>query len=112
MVVFSLCVMSSALACGGSVPPPQDAWAAAQADVGRAQAGGAPDVPEAKLHLQLATEDLQRSKEAMGVDDDRAKSLSALASVEARLALSLAKASAAQDAARKYEDDLQNARAR
>jgi hypothetical protein len=100
-----------ALGCGGSVPPPQDQWAIAQADIGRAQAGGAPDVPEAKLHLQLATEDLQRSKEAMGLDNERSKSLSALASVEARLALSLAKAAAAQDTARKYEDDLEKAKA-
>jgi hypothetical protein len=111
MLAFSLCMTTCALGCGANGPPPQDEWAIAQADVGRAQAGGAPDVPEAKLHLQLATEDLQRSKEAIGVDNERAESLSALASAEARLALSLAKAAAAQDTARKYEDDLQKAKA-
>jgi hypothetical protein len=94
------------LGCGESVPPPNDQWAAAQADVGRAQAGGAPDVPEAKLHLQLALEDLQRSKQVMGEDSKRASSLSALARAEAQLAFSLAKAAAAQDAARKSEGDL------
>jgi hypothetical protein len=109
MLAIPLCIMPWVLACAGSGPPPQDAWAVAQADIGRAQAGGAPDVPEAKLHLQLATEDLQRSREAMGSDNERAKTLSALASVEARLALSLAKSAAALDAARKYEDDLQKA---
>ena len=47
-------LFASAVACGASVPPPNDAWAAAQADVGRAQAGGAPQSPDARLHLQLA----------------------------------------------------------
>src|SRR5580704_10451136 len=79
--------VAGALGCG-TVPPPNDAWAAAQADVGRAQAGGAPDVPEAKLHLQLAEEDLQRSKRLMGDNNDRAASLTAVASAEAQLALS------------------------
>ena len=41
-------------ACGSSLPPPNDEWAQAQADLGRAEAGGAPGVPDAKLHLQLA----------------------------------------------------------
>jgi hypothetical protein len=85
-------------------------WAAAQADVGRAQAGGAPDVPEAKLHLQLALEELQRSKQVMGEDNKRSSTLSALARVEAQLAFSLAKAAAAQDAAHKSEGDLANGR--
>ena len=43
-----------AIACGSSYPPPNDEWSAAQQDVGKAEAGGAPDVPDAKLHLQLA----------------------------------------------------------
>jgi hypothetical protein len=96
-------------ACGGNVPPPNDAYAAALADVGRAQAGGAPLVADAKLHLQLAEEDLQKSKQLMDTDNKRATSLVALASVEAQLALSLAKQAAAQDVARKAEGDLQKA---
>ena len=96
--------------CGTTLPPPSDEWAAAQADVGRAQSGGAPTVPDAKLHLQLAQEDLQKSKDLMDKDNKRAASLVTLARVEAQLALSLAKASAAQDSAQQAEQDLQKAK--
>jgi hypothetical protein len=96
--------------CGSSLPPPSDEWAAAQADVGRAQSGGAPGVPDAKLHLQLAQEDLQKSKDLMDKDNKRAASLVALARVEAQLALSLAKASLAEEKAQQAQQDLQKAK--
>jgi hypothetical protein len=96
--------------CGSSVPPPNDEWAAAQADVGRAQAGGSPDVPDAKLHLQLAQEDLQKAKALIDEDNARATSLTALARVEAMLALSLAKASKAEGEATQAKQDLQKAK--
>lgn len=95
-----------AAACGSSLPPPNDDWAQAQADLGRAEAGGAPNVPDAKLHLQLAAEDLQKSKDLMGQDNRRAESLISLARTEAQLALSLAKASQAIDAAMQAQADL------
>src|SRR6516164_3873786 len=72
-----------AAACGSSYPPPNDEWSAAQQDVGRAEAGGAPGVPDAKLHLQLAQEDLAKSKEMVGQDNRRAESLLELSRVEA-----------------------------
>jgi len=101
---------SCAVACGSGFPPPNDEWAAAQADVGRAEAGGAPGVPDAKLHLQLAQEDLAKSKQLIDSDNKRAASLIALARVEAQLALSLAKQQTAQDSAQKAEADLQKAK--
>jgi hypothetical protein len=104
--VASVCAM----ACGGTIPPPNDEWAAAQADVGRAESGGAPGVPDAKLHLQLAQESLQRSKELMDKDNERAASLVAVARVEAQLALSMAKAAQAQSAAQQAQQDLQKAK--
>jgi hypothetical protein len=104
-MILGAAVLGSA--CGASAPRPNDPWAAAQADIGRAEAGGAPNVPDAKLHLQLAREDLQKSKEMMGGDDRRATSLSSLASVEAQLALSLAKQAAAQEMARQAEGSPQ-----
>ena len=67
------------LACADSLPPPNDQLAAAQADVGRAESGGAPVVPDAKLHLQLAEEDLQKSKQVMGEDNKRASTAIQLA---------------------------------
>jgi len=107
------CLITFALpaGCGGSFPPPNDEWAAAQADVGRAESGGAPAVPDAKLHLQLATEDLQKSKTLINDDNKRAADLIAVAKVEAQLALSLAKQQQAQDAAKKAQDDLAKAKA-
>ncbi len=99
-----------ALACGSSVPPPNDEWSAAQQDVGKAEAGGAPGVPDAKLHLQLAQEDLAKGKQLIDQDNKRAASLIALARVEAQLALSLAKQQIAQDAAQKAQTDLQSAK--
>jgi hypothetical protein len=57
--------------------------------------------------LQLAQEDLQNSKQMMGDDNRRAASLSAVASVEAQLALSLARAAQAQERARSAATDMQ-----
>lgn len=105
--LVALAVAASDVGCGSSaLPPPNDQWAAAQADVGRAQAGGAPAVPEAMLHLQLAQEDLQKSRQLMGKDDTRANTLTTLARAEAQLAFSLAKQAAAQDQARTAQGDL------
>jgi hypothetical protein len=89
--VFAVMVASAGLlaACASSFPPPNNEWAAAQGDVGRAEAGGAPSVPDARLHLQLAQEDLQKAKALIGNDNQRATSLTEVARAEARLALSL-----------------------
>ena len=84
---IALCVGASFVGCASNLPPPNDQWAAAQNDLGRAQAGGAPQVPEARLHLQLAQEDLQKSHQVTGDDNKRATTLCALARAEAQLAL-------------------------
>jgi hypothetical protein len=104
--IACLLTLACAAGCGSSVPPPNDEWSAAQADVGRAEAGGAPTVPNAKLHLQLAQEDLTKSKPLIDNDNRRATDLIAVARAEAQLALSLAKQQIAQDAAQKAQDDL------
>ena len=93
------------LGCAAAVPPPNSEWAAAQADVGRAEESGAAAVPDAKLHLQQALEDLAKSKQVMGDDNKRAASLCNLASAEAQLARSLAKEAAAQKQAGEAEED-------
>jgi hypothetical protein len=108
--IVALSMISMVAACGGSVPPPNDEWTAANTDVGAAEAGGAPNVPDAKLHLQLAQEDLQKSKALIDQDNKRAASLIAVARVEAQLALSLAKAAQAADLARQAQQDLQKAK--
>jgi hypothetical protein len=98
------------VACGGSFPPPSDELSAAQTDIGRAESGGAPSVPDAKLHLQLATEDLQKAKDHVDKDNRRAASLVALARAEAQLALSLAKEAASQAQAQQAVQDVQKAK--
>jgi hypothetical protein len=109
LAVFAL-VSVFAVACGGSYPPPNDQWSAAKEDVGRAAGGGAQNVPDAKLHLQLAEEDLAKSKQLIDQDNRRAASLIALARVEAQLAAALAKQQIAQDAAQKAQTELQKAK--
>jgi hypothetical protein len=93
--------------CASTLPPPNDQWAAAQADVGRAQEAGASNVPDARLHLQLSQEDLQKAKQLIDQDNKQAANLTVLASVEAQLALSLAKQASAQDRAVKAQAELQ-----
>jgi hypothetical protein len=98
-------------ACGSSLPPPNDEYSAAQADVGRAQTGGAPGVPDARLHLQLAEEDLQKSKGLMdGGDNKRASDLIAVARVEAQLALSMARQEQSEGHAREAQAELAKAK--
>ena len=110
IVTLSL-LATAAAGCGASFPPPNDEWAAAQTDVGAAEAGGAPNVPDAKLHLELSQEDLKASKDLIDKGDNkRAASLIAVARVEAQLALSLAKASVAADQARQAQADVQKAK--
>ena len=106
-LVCGVVLAVTAMGCGSAFPPPNDQWAAAQADVGRAQAGGAPSNPDAKLHLQLAVEDLQNAKKLIGENNERATTLTDLARVEAQLALSQAKAAAAEEAAQHAQGALQ-----
>jgi hypothetical protein len=106
---FLSCAIACSAGCGAAVPPPNDEWAAAQTDVGRAEAGGAASVPDAKLHLQQALEDLQKSKQEMGENNKRAASLCALARAEAQLAMSLAKQAIAENGARQAIGDSQKA---
>lgn len=106
IATVSLAVGAIVAACSSAVPPPNDQWSAAQVEIGRAQAGGAPGVPDAKLHLQLAAEDLQKAKSLIGSDNKRASTLIVLASTEAQLATTLAQAARAGDEAQQAEERL------
>jgi hypothetical protein len=106
LISLSLVLGGLGAACASNVPPPNDQWSAAQVDLGRAQAN-ASTVPDAKLHLQLADEDLQKGKALIGSDNKRATSLIVLARTEAQLASSLANAAQAQSEAQQAQDSLQ-----
>ena len=77
------------LGCGSSFPVPNDQMAAVQKEVGRAEQSGAHNVPAAKLHLQLAQENLSKAKTFMDKDNQRAHILIQRAGAEAELSLSL-----------------------
>jgi hypothetical protein len=96
--------------CGASYPVPTDQFAAAQKGVGAAQEGGATNVPDAKLHLQLAQEDLATAKTLMDRDNQRAASLISRATAEAELALKLARQTQAQAQAAQAADALNKAK--
>jgi hypothetical protein len=106
-ILYAAIALAGAVGCGATIPPPNDAWAAAQADVGRAEASGATANPDAKLQLQLAREDLRKAKALIGNDNERATTLTELARTEAQLARSLANAAQAQDDAHKAATELQ-----
>jgi hypothetical protein len=93
-------------ACASSAPPPNDEWSAAQGAIGRAEAVGAPQVPEAKLHLQLAREELSKGRSLIGNDNKRATTVIALAQTEAQLAASLAYEAEARSEAQQTLDQL------
>jgi hypothetical protein len=105
----TLLAAASLMACGSSIPPPNDQWAAAEAEVGRAEAGGAARIPAAKLHLQLAHEDMAKSKSLINNDNGRATTLIEVARVEAQLAFSLAREAAAEDQQRAAQSEVDQA---
>jgi hypothetical protein len=96
-------------ACASSFPPPNDEWAGAQKEVGRAQASGALDVPDARLHLQLAQEDLQKARALIGNDNHRAATLTEVARSEAQLAFSIAQQTQAEGQSSQAQAELNKA---
>lgn len=112
--VLASIAVACAIGCAGSIPAPRDQFAAAQADVGRAQEAGAQNVPEAKLHLELALEDLQKARQMMDQQNDNthAERLTSMASAEAQLALSLTKQATTRAQAQAAQAELEKSRPR
>lgn len=110
VILACLTLIGAAVACGSSIRPPTDQWAAAQADLGRAESSGAANDPDARLHVQLAQEDLAMAHRLMGHDNERATTLTQLARAEARLASSLAAKLTAEDDANKAAAEMQGGR--
>ena len=108
MVVSAVASAACVAGCAATTPAPSDQWAAANEQIGRATAT-APAVPDAKLHLQLAQEDLQKSKALIGNDNHRAFTLTEVARAEAQLALSLASQAQADAQARMAQGELSKA---
>lgn len=109
-LVIIMMLATSAVACAANTPAPQDQFAAAQNQIGRAQESGASNVPDARLHLRLASEGLSKAKSLFGEQNDYAASLIARANAEAVLALDLANEARARAAAQEASDAVVKAR--
>jgi len=82
-----------AAACA-SAPAPTDRVASSQASIRAAEEMGAHNVPTAALHLQLANEELDQSRQLIRAGrNDRARTLLMRAEADAELALTLARES-------------------
>lgn len=105
MVLLGIGISLGGCAYRGSPPYPQ--WDAADAIVLRAQSSGAIQVPDARLHLILAAEDLQQARGLMGIDNARSTTLCLAAAAEAQLAVSLSRNPRALQAAPAAAGELQ-----
>ena len=84
-------------ACGGSIPPPTQRMADAQSAERSARELGADNVPEARLSLTLAEEQISRGKTAMDDgNNEQADSLLKRAKADAELAIAQAREAGAE----------------
>jgi hypothetical protein len=85
-----LCLLLAA--CGGTFPPPNERVARSEAAVRGAQEVGAPNNPQAALHLKLAQEEIDKAKALMADGQNkRADLMLQRAEADAELANLLAK---------------------
>src|SRR3954470_18306377 len=95
----------SLVACGGSIPPPSDRLATAEAASRSARELGADREPKAALHLKLAQEQIDSAKKLMADGDNkRADLVLQRASSDAELAVMLAKENNASAEAQKAKE--------
>jgi hypothetical protein len=92
-----LALLAVVTGCGGSFLPPNDRLATAEAAARSAKELGATQEPNAKLHLQLAEEQIEQARTLMKEGENKAADNKLMrASADAELALMLAKEHAAQ----------------
>ena len=100
-----LLLSSSIVACGGSIPPPSDRMATAEAASRSARELGADKEPKAALHLKLAQEQIDQAKKLMtDGDNKRADLVLQRASSDAELSVMLAKENVATTEATKAKE--------
>jgi hypothetical protein len=90
------------LACGGGYPEPRDQLTESEAAVRAAEVAGAPNTPQAALHLKRAREQIESAKGLIQEgENERAEWMLRRARADADLAMSLA----TEDAQRKKAAD-------
>ncbi len=112
-LALSLSLTISALAgCGGSIPPPNDRLASAEAASRSARELGADKEPKAQLHLKLAEEQIALAKKLMTEGDNkRADLILQRASSDAELSVMLAKENNANGEAAKAKEKVNQIKA-
>jgi hypothetical protein len=99
--------MFSLVGCGGSLPPPSDRLATAEAASRSARELGAEGEPKAALHLKLAQEQIDQAKKLMADGDNRRADLVLQrAGSDAELSVMLAKEHNASAEAQKAKEKV------
>lgn len=100
-------VIVACVACGGSLPPPSDKLASAEAAARSARELGAEKDPKAALHLKLAQEQIDQAKKLMSDNDNkRADFVLQRAGADAELSVMLAKENNAKSEADKAQERI------
>ena len=112
MVKPLLVVAVLGLAGCASVTIPADRLERSEASLRSAEAVGAMDVPDARLHLELAKDQFTEARKLASQGDSRALLVQSRAEADAELALALARESTMHADALKANEDLRAVRAR
>jgi hypothetical protein len=109
-----VCWLAALSVLGGcaSVTIPPDRLQSDQSTIRAAEELGAENVPEAKLHLQLAKDETASAQKLAADGNDRALLMLARADSDADLALSMARETAMKSQAAAAEADFQAVQAR
>ena len=101
-----------AMACGGAAIP-QERLTSAEGAVRAAEAGGAPTVPQAALHLKKAQDHIAQAKALIADDEnERADFVLQRAEVDAELALAQAREDQAKKEAQEAIDMVEELRSK
>ena len=111
-IMSIIAALPFAWACAGSMPPPTQRMADAEAAERSAREVGADQDPKAKLEVKLAQEQIAQAKKLMADGDNkRADLILQRASADAELAVMLAKEASAKAEAEKAQENMKNIKA-
>jgi hypothetical protein len=109
--IVALCGLAFVTACA-SFAPPTDTLATAHASVRGAEEVGAADVPQAKLQLQLAREEVVKAEALLAEGENESAHYQALrASNDAELAIALVREDEARENAKTAKQRVETAEA-
>jgi hypothetical protein len=105
----TLAVFTLATAACGGYPPPNDRMLASVAATRSARELGAPNSPQAALHLKLAEEEIASARALLSDGNNRRAAFVLLrARADAELSLSLAKESAAKGETQQVQEQIKS----